>query len=108
MIGPDELAAMRPDGWLVNVARGAIVDTDALVGALRAKTIGGAALDVTDPEPLPDGHPLWTIPNVILTPHVGATSEMSRQPFAARLSENLRRWAVGAPLLGVVDRVAGY
>jgi phosphoglycerate dehydrogenase-like enzyme len=108
MIGASELAAMRPDAWLVNVARGAIVDTAALVDALSAGALGGAALDVTDPEPLPDDHPLWSLPNVILTPHVGATAELSRAPFGARLADNLRRWAAGQPLLGIVDGVAGY
>ena len=108
MIGEAELATMKPDAWLVNVARGGIVDTDALVSALRAGRIGGAALDVTDPEPLPDGHPLWSMSNVILTPHVASTLDMGREPFAARVSENLRRWAADEPLLGVVDETLGY
>jgi D-3-phosphoglycerate dehydrogenase len=69
LVGPDELAAMREDAWLVNVARGSLVDTDALVAALASGSIGGAALDVTDPEPLPDGHPLWTEPRALITPH---------------------------------------
>jgi phosphoglycerate dehydrogenase-like enzyme len=108
MIGAEELAAMKEDAWLVNVARGPVVDTVALVEALQTGAIGGAALDVTDPEPLPDGHPLWTMPNVILTPHVGSTAELSRRPFAGRLADNLRRWAGGELLLGVVDPASGY
>ena len=67
-----ELAAMRPDAWLVNVARGRHVNTNALVDALRSRSMGGAALDVTDPEPLPEGHPLWDLDNAI-TPHTADT-----------------------------------
>ncbi len=70
IIGAAELEAMRDDAWLVNVARGALVDTDALVAALAAGSIAGAALDVTDPEPLPDGHPLWSEPRALITPHI--------------------------------------
>ena len=81
LIGAEELAAMRPDAWLVNVGRGQLVDTSALLEALSDRSIAGAALDVTDPEPLPEGHPLWTMPSVILTPHVGATAPMSAGPF---------------------------
>ena len=108
LIGTEELAAMRPDAWLVNVGRGPLVDTAALVHALSDGSIAGAALDVTDPEPLPDGHPLWTMPNVILTPHVGATAAMSAGPFSHLVGENLRRWRAGQPLLGLVDADAGY
>ena len=73
LVGAPELAALPPDAWLVNVARGTLVDTDALVEALAAGRIGGAALDVTDPEPLPDGHPLWREPRALITPHVANT-----------------------------------
>jgi phosphoglycerate dehydrogenase-like enzyme len=108
MIGAAQLAAIGPDGWLVNVSRGAHVDTAALVDALRAGTIGGAALDVTDPEPLPDGHPLWTLDNCLITPHTAGTYAMVRPYLAARVSENVRRFATGEPLLGVVDPALGY
>jgi phosphoglycerate dehydrogenase-like enzyme len=108
LIGATELAMMRPDAWLVNVGRGASIDTDALVDALRRGVIAGAALDVTEPEPLPDGHPLWTMPNVILTPHVAATDELTLEPFAGRVADNLRRWRAGQPLLGIIDAHAGY
>jgi phosphoglycerate dehydrogenase-like enzyme len=108
IIGRDELALMGPDTWLVNVGRGELVDTAALVAALSDGSIGGAALDVTEPEPLPEGHPLWSLPNAILTPHVGATADMSAGPFAALLGENLRRWRAGEPLLGMVDADARY
>jgi phosphoglycerate dehydrogenase-like enzyme len=106
VIGAPELDLM--DAWLVNVARGRHVVTDDLVAALTAGTIGGAALDVTDPEPLPDGHPLWSAPNGLLTPHVGNTPDMARPLLATRIAENTRRFAAGEPLLGLVDPTLGY
>jgi phosphoglycerate dehydrogenase-like enzyme len=108
LVGPDELAAMEPHAWLVNVARGAHVQTDALVAALASNAIGGAGLDVTDPEPLPDGHPLWTLPNAIITPHTGNTKAMARPLLSARITENVRRYGAGEPLVGLVDVDAGY
>jgi phosphoglycerate dehydrogenase-like enzyme len=108
IIGAAQLSAMRPDGWLVNVARGQHVDTDALVTALGRGEIGGAALDVTDPEPLPDGHPLWTLERCIITPHTADTPEMTRRPLALRIRDNVARFAAGEPLAGVVDPIAGY
>jgi phosphoglycerate dehydrogenase-like enzyme len=108
MIGRAQLARMSGRGWLVNVARGRHVVTDELVAVLRENVIGGAALDVTDPEPLPDGHPLWSLSNCIITPHVGNTPEMATPLLAARISENMRRWASGEPLLGLVDPALGY
>ena len=108
IIGRAELALMGPDAWLVNVARGRHVDTDALVEALAAGAIGGAGLDVTDPEPLPDGHPLWSLPNVIVTPHTGNTQEMARPLLAARITQNVRRFAAGEDLIGPVDATLGY
>lgn len=108
IIGAAELAAMDDDAWLVNVARGAHVVTDDLVAALRAGTIAGAALDVTDPEPLPDGHPLWDLPNCIITPHTANTVEMARPAIEARITGNVRRFAAGEALVGLVDPAAGY
>jgi phosphoglycerate dehydrogenase-like enzyme len=108
IIGAPQLAAMRPDGWLVNVARGRHIDTDALVTALERGQIGGAALDVTDPEPLPDGHPLWVQPRCIITPHTADTPDMTRRPLALRIRENVARFAAGEPLQGLVDPLAGY
>ncbi|MEX2486081.1 MAG: D-isomer specific 2-hydroxyacid dehydrogenase family protein [Nitriliruptoraceae bacterium] len=102
------LACMPRHAWLVNVARGAHVDTDALVGALQNGEIAGAALDVTDPEPLGDDHPLWGFENVIITPHVGNTPEMARSLLAQRVAENVARFRAGAELLGPVDVDLGY
>jgi phosphoglycerate dehydrogenase-like enzyme len=108
IIGSGELAVMRPDGWLVNVARGRHVDTAALVAALDGGAIAGAALDVTEPEPLPDGHPLWGRPNCIITPHTADTREMMDRMLAARIRDNVARFAAGKPLEGVIDPAAGY
>lgn len=108
LIGRDELAVMAPHAWLINVARGALVDTDALVEALQAGRIGGAALDVTVPEPLPAGHPLWACERCLITPHTGNTPEMAVPVLSERVRENVRRFATGEPLLGVVDVEAGY
>jgi phosphoglycerate dehydrogenase-like enzyme len=101
-------AAMRPGSYLVNVARGRIVDTAALVHALESGRLVGACLDVTDPEPLPKESPLWAMRNVVITPHVASDAEISEQRSWALLKENLRRFAAGEPLLNVVDVKAGY
>ncbi len=108
IIDADVLAAMLPHAWIVNVARGRHIDTHALVEALRADSIGGAALDVTDPEPLPDGHPLWEMPNVLITPHVGNTPEMGITLLAARVRDNVQRFRDGDELLGPVYVDLGY
>ncbi len=108
IIDHEMLAMMSSHAWLVNVARGRHVVTADLVAALDAGAIAGAALDVTDPEPLPDGHPLWTNPRCIVTPHVANTPEMAKPVLMRRVSENVRRFAAGEPLLGVVDVDAGY
>ncbi len=102
------LALMRPTAWLINVARGGLIDTDALVDALRAETIGGAGLDVTDPEPLPADHPLWTFENAIITPHVANTLDMSLPELRALVHRNIRHFARGEPLEGLVDPILGY
>ncbi len=108
VIGAGELEAMREDAWLVNVARGSLVDTDALVATLAAGSIGGAALDVTDPEPLPDGHPLWSEPRALITPHIANPPATLRRYLARHVEENVRRFARGEELLGVIDPDAGY
>ena len=99
---------MAEHAWLVNVARGKHVVTDDLVQALRQDSIGGAALDVTDPEPLPDDHPLWALPNCIITPHTANTPEMAVPVLMGRITENVRRFGAGEELVGLVDTGAGY
>lgn len=108
IIGGPELEAMKPDAWLVNVGRGKLVDTDALVHALRDNRIGGAALDVTDPEPLPEGHPLWSFDNCIVTPHCANPPPLERKRFEELVRENVRRRIEGEPLAGLVDPELGY
>lgn len=108
IIGAPELALMDPSSWLVNVARGRHVDTGALVTALEDGSIAGAALDVTDPEPLPDGHPLWDLSNCIITPHTADTIEMVLPLLAERIRTNVSLFAVGETLVGLVDPEAGY
>lgn len=102
------LAAMKPTAWIVNIARGQIIDTPALVGALRAKRIGGAALDAFDDEPLPAESPLWGFENVIVTPHSSNSSPRLMQRTLALFLENLRRYKAEEPLLNRVDYDAGY
>ncbi len=82
--------------------------TDDLVAVLAAGRIGGAALDVTDPEPLPPEHPLWSEPRCLITPHTANTPEMAVPLLTARVTENVRRWIAGEELIGPVDPVAGY
>lgn len=108
LIGADELARMRSTAWLVNVSRGSLVDTEALLAALQGEWIAGAALDVTDPEPLPDGHPLWAERNVLITPHTANPKTLLLPRLAERVAENVRRFLAGDELLGVVDRARGY
>ena len=108
IIDADALRAMSPHAWLINVGRGGHVVTDDLVEALGTGAIGGAALDVTDPEPLPDGHPLWSMDNCLITPHVGNTPEMGLKLLARRVTENVRRYIAGQELLGPVDVDLGY
>jgi phosphoglycerate dehydrogenase-like enzyme len=101
-------AAIKPGAILINVARGKVVDTAALLDALRSGRLAGACLDVTDPEPLPPDHPLWREPNVLITPHVASDAELTDARAWALLRENLRRFGAGEPLLNVVDKKAGY
>lgn len=108
VIGAEELGLMGEESWLVNLARGVHVDTDALVSALRSGSIGGACLDVTEPEPLPDGHPLWSFDNCLITPHVGNTPQAGLDLLAERVTENTRRYSTGQELLGPIDLDLGY
>jgi phosphoglycerate dehydrogenase-like enzyme len=108
IMGKEQFEKMQSHAWLVNVGRGQQIVTDDLVWALKSGQIGGAALDVTDPEPLPAGHPLWSMSNCIVTPHVGNTAEMVPPLLALRITENVRRLASSQPLVGVVDPTLGY
>jgi phosphoglycerate dehydrogenase-like enzyme len=93
---------------VINIARGPIVDEAALAAALAEKRIGGAALDVFDTEPLPATSPLWALDNAILTPHVSNSSPKVRERSLTLVTENVRRFKAGEPLLNLVDRTIGY
>jgi D-3-phosphoglycerate dehydrogenase len=108
LIDAERIARMRAGAWLINVGRGTLVDTDAVVAALEEERLGGVALDVTDPEPLPDGHPLWGHPRALITPHVATTVGGERRHYVERVRENVERFARGEELAGLVDRDAGY
>jgi D-3-phosphoglycerate dehydrogenase len=108
MIDKTVLAQLRPTSWIVNVGRGELVATDDLVDALHAGKIAGAALDVTDPEPLPDGHILWSTPGVLISPHCANPPEHLARELAWRVAENLRRFLSGRELIGIVNIDAGY
>lgn len=102
------LAAMKPGAILINIARGDVVDEQALVTALEQEVIGGAALDVFAEEPLPEDHPLWKLPNVIISPHVGGFTPHYDDRATDIFAENLRRYVAGEPLLNMVDRSREY
>jgi len=104
----NRFAMMKPSSYLVNIARGAIVDSAALEKALRSGQIAGAGVDVTDPEPLPDGHSLWTTPNLIITPHTADTPEQCVRLLAERIGLNVRALIEGSHLDGLVNLELGY
>ncbi|WP_420382473.1 D-2-hydroxyacid dehydrogenase [Novosphingobium sp.] len=109
MIGTSELAAMKRDAVLINVARGSVVDQDALIAALEAKALGGAFLDVCTPEPLPAGHPLWSVPGAHVTMHLsGRAQDQMFMRAVERFLANLDRWHRGEPVAPMVDLTAGY
>jgi phosphoglycerate dehydrogenase-like enzyme len=108
MVNRTFLQQMKQSALLINVARGKIVVTDDLVEALRDGRIAGAGLDVTDPEPLPKGHPLWRLPGVIITPHHANPPLLSREHAVRRFAENLARYVKGDTLIAVVDPERGY
>jgi cyclase len=103
-----QFAAMKKTAKFINIGRGGLVKQDDLVAALKAGTIAGAGLDVTDPEPLPNNHPLWTLPNAVVTPHIGGQSDGSRDRQWRLFRENIRRFVAGERLLCVVDKARGY
>lgn len=104
------LALLKPGAILINVGRGNAIDTNALYAALKEGKIGGAALDVTDPEPLPADHPLWRQPNVLITPHISGAFhlEQTRENMLFICCENIRRYRAGEPLLNQIDFATGY
>ena len=108
MIGGEHFAQMKAGAYLVNVARGKLVQTDALVEALAGGKLAGAGLDVTDPEPLPGDHPLWDRPDVVITPHIAGRSQFSWERVQRVFGENASRFARGWPMLNVVDKRKGY
>jgi phosphoglycerate dehydrogenase-like enzyme len=108
MLGRKALAVLPRGAYLINVSRGGTVDTDALVEALRSGRLAGAGLDVTEPEPPPHGHPLWTLDNVILTPHMAGASDDILELRRRLFTENIRRFVRGEELINVVDKELGY
>jgi phosphoglycerate dehydrogenase-like enzyme/glyoxylase-like metal-dependent hydrolase (beta-lactamase superfamily II) len=108
MIGKSQLGAMKKTALLINVARGGLINTEELTAALTSGAIAGAGIDVTDPEPLSDSHPLWKLPNVVVTPHIGGQSPGARDRQWRLFRENVRRFVGGERLLCVVDKGKGY
>ena len=108
MIGPGQFEIMKPGAYFIAVSRGSLYDIDALVKALQSKRLAGAGVDVTDPEPLPKGHPLWKCESVIITPHIAGRSDKDRDRMVSTIKENIRRFVEGKPLINVVDKQKGY
>lgn len=108
LIGREQLARMKPSAWLINVARGKLLDEAALVDALAAGRLAGAGLDVFEHEPLAESSPLWGLPNVVLTPHVAGFRSDYWEAAVALFADNLRRYRSGQPLSNLVDKQAGY
>jgi D-3-phosphoglycerate dehydrogenase len=108
MIAEEQLSRMKQGSILINVARGEVVKESALVAALTSGHLFGAGLDVTEIEPLPAESPLWNLPNVLITPHVGAQSRRRADDTTNLISENLRRFFAGQKLLNLVDKTLGY
>jgi phosphoglycerate dehydrogenase-like enzyme/glyoxylase-like metal-dependent hydrolase (beta-lactamase superfamily II) len=108
MFGKEQFAAMKKSAHFINIARGGLMDQDALLAALNKGAIAGAGLDVTDPEPLPNGNPLWRMKNVVISPHIGGQSDGARDRQWRLFRENVRRFVAGEPLLCVVNNEKGY
>jgi len=108
LVGDTEFEAMRPTAILINIARGRLIDDDALVRALESGRIAGAGLDAFQEEPLPPAHPFWRLPNVLITPHTAAFAGDYWPPVVDLFLENMRRYKEGLPLINVVDKKAGY
>jgi phosphoglycerate dehydrogenase-like enzyme len=108
LFGLEEFKLMKRNAIIINVGRGMIIDTDALAEALNSGMIHGAGLDVTDPEPLPDGHPLWSARNILITPHVSAATNKTTERRAMVFIELLKRYVAGQELYNIVDFDTGY
>jgi phosphoglycerate dehydrogenase-like enzyme len=108
MIGAEQFGAMKPSAVIVNIARGGVIDQDALIAALKSNRIAGAALDVASPEPLPPDSELWSAPNVMITPHISGGTPRYMERAIELFCDNLRRYLAGEPLRNVVDRERGY
>jgi phosphoglycerate dehydrogenase-like enzyme len=108
MMGARQFELMKQGSYFIAMSRGKIYDHGALVKALDGRRLAGAGLDVTDPEPLPKGHPLWKFPNVIITPHISGGSDNLEARLYYLVKENIRRFGAGMPLLNVVDKKAGF
>ena len=108
ILGKAEFEAMKPTSFLIKTARGGLIDEDASVNAMNTGMIGGTALDTVDAEPLSENSPLWDLPNTIVTPHVAAFTDGVANEMAIFWIENIRRFADGEPLLGIVHRHEGY
>ena len=108
MVGPSQFDAMKQGAYFIAVSRGGTYDLNALVKALDSKKLAGAGVDVTDPEPLPKGHALWKMDNVIITPHIAGRSDMDRGRMLGIVKANIQRFADGMPLYNVVDKGKGY
>ena len=108
LINADRIARMKPTAILVNIARGGIVDEDALTVALLEGRIAGAGLDVCETEPLPADSPLWEVPNLVITPHCGGMGPARMGRLTRFFCDNLRRYLAGEPLQNVVDQEKGY
>ncbi|MEX2261345.1 MAG: D-2-hydroxyacid dehydrogenase [Bryobacteraceae bacterium] len=108
MLGPRQFELMKKDSYFIAVSRGSLYDLGSLVKALDSRHLAGAGVDVTDPEPLPKGHPLWKFDNAIITPHIAGRSDKDRARMVGTIKENIRRFADGQPLINVVDKQKGY
>ena len=108
MMGPKQFELMKKDSYFIAVSRGGIYDMPSLVKALDGKKLAGAGVDVTDPEPLPQGHSLWKFDNVMVTPHIAGRSDKDRARMVGTIRENIARFADGRPLINVVDKQKGY
>jgi phosphoglycerate dehydrogenase-like enzyme len=108
MMGTRQFDLMKKDSFFIAVSRGGIYEMGGLVKALDSKRIAGAGVDVTDPEPLPQGHALWKFPNAIITPHIAGRSDKDRARMIGTIKENVKRFVDGRPLLNVVDKQKGY